>query len=59
MTIEGTVLTILCVVFFGGIGSLCVAEQNENIRKRECRVELVTQTKLDTANILLICQGAK
>jgi len=30
---------------------------NEDIRKRECRVELVKQTKLDTPNILLICEG--
>lgn len=44
-------------VFVIGIGLLINSCINEDIRKRECRTELAKQTKLDAANILLICQG--
>lgn len=44
-------------VFVIGFGLLINSCINEDIRKRECRIELAKQTKLDTANILLICQG--
>lgn len=44
-------------VFVIGLGLLINSCINEDIRKRECRIELAKQTKLDTANILLICQG--
>jgi hypothetical protein len=42
-----------------GFGALVNADINEDIRKRECRVELATQTKLDTVNIIALCNGVK
>ena len=48
---------IAVTVFLLGLGVLINSSINEDIRKRECRVELTQQTKLDAANILLICQG--
>ncbi len=42
------------VFFFGGIGFLAF---NSETKQRECRIELAKELKIDSANILLICQG--
>lgn len=53
----GFPIVILTLVI--GFGALFNAEVNEDIRKRDCRVELATQTKLDTVNIIALCNGVK
>lgn len=52
-------LPIVILILFIGFGLLFNAETNEDIRKRECRIELATQTKLDTVNIIALCNGVK
>lgn len=49
----GSLLAVI-VVFFGSI--LYMAHSTE-VANRECRIELTKQTKLDAANIVLICEG--
>lgn len=47
---------IVVVAFLIGLGALINSGMNEDIRKRECRVELAMQTKLDTSNIIHLCK---
>lgn len=50
---------IVVVSVIIGLGALINSCINEDVRKRECRVELATQTKLDTVNIIALCNGVK
>lgn len=50
----GFPIVIVTVVI--GLGALLNAGINEDIRKRECKITLATQTKLDTSNIIHICK---
>lgn len=59
MSIDGIVATILFVLFVGGLGGLFISDKNTQDKQRDCRVELSKQTRLDTANIILICNGVK
>lgn len=50
---------IVIVALFVGLGLLFNMDMNDTIRKRECRIELATQTKLDAVNIIALCNGVK
>lgn len=48
------VVVLVLLFLFGGLG---FGSYQEGIAKRECRMALAKELKLDTANILLICEG--
>lgn len=50
---------IVVLIVFVGLGSLMNMDMNDTVRKRDCRIELATQTKLDAVNIIALCNGVK
>jgi hypothetical protein len=51
----GFPLVIIAVLI--GFGALINSDINQTNAKRDCRIELIKQTKLDTANVYYICGG--
>ena len=56
MSIEDIAFPGIILIVIIGFGLLINSSINDDIRKRECRMELATQTKLDTSNIIHLCK---
>lgn len=51
---EIIVAIVAFFILFGGLAGIATHTEN---KQRECRMELAKELKLDSANILLICEG--